>query len=250
MLLLFLFARVCVVVVLLASFSIYHESLTDSTIDAKQQERALLLKQMMLLESAQSLVDIDALDAPLRSAVQLHDAQTQFNGASLDAVPVAQRNMSPLDIVASAALHGNIMLLLFCVVYASLCWSCARFGSFCDDFAPAPSGTASTVALSASVANILPVTTTTTMSTTSATTPTAPSAASAAATTATTAALTTTGGGGGDLATHARRDAQVLLRVAQLQKQGSWVVRVAKVCEFNGLLFCIVVVCVFFCVFC
>lgn len=70
---------------------------------AQEQTRELLLKQLLVIEGGQNLLDVETLDAPLRAAVQLHNAQTNFNGATLSSVPRAQRDMSPLDVLLPGA---------------------------------------------------------------------------------------------------------------------------------------------------
>lgn len=89
-----------------ALLDLRHEKVVSigSQIASQGEERELLLKQMFLIESGQSLLDFESQQSQLKSAVQLHNAQTNFNGATLDTVVPQKRNLSPLDLLTSSSM--------------------------------------------------------------------------------------------------------------------------------------------------
>jgi hypothetical protein len=91
-----------------ALLDLRHEKVVSigSQIASQGEERELLLKQMFLIEAGQSLLDFDAQQTQLKSAVQLHNAQTNFNGATLDTIVQEKRNLSPLDLLTTSTANG------------------------------------------------------------------------------------------------------------------------------------------------
>jgi hypothetical protein len=69
-----------------------------------QREREQLLKNLLLIEGGHNILDVEQLERPLGEAVKLHDAQTGFDGASLDAVPMELRERAPVDLLSEPQL--------------------------------------------------------------------------------------------------------------------------------------------------